>query len=380
MQYVEFPKLGINVSRFGMGCMRFPKTKNEDGQEIIDEQEAIKMIKHAVDNGVNYFDTAYAYGGSEEVLGKALSGGLRKKVFIATKSPVYKIKEEGEFDSFFKEELERLQTDHIDFYLLHGLNKESWKKVKKLKLLNKLDTLKNYGKIKYASFSFHDNLETFKEIIDSYSWDMCQIQLNFMQEDFQAGVKGLKYAASKGIGVVIMEPLQGGLLAESIPEDIIKAWDSSGIRRTPAEWGFRWISDFPEATVILSGVSSMKQLKEDIGIFEKDLTGALTDKELKVYERIKGIYKENLKVKCTGCRYCMPCPSGVNIPTVFRFYNNTYLGNDTARWKKPYKSWLCANEADASQCSECGQCEEVCPQQIEIIEKLKDAHEHLTAD
>jgi predicted aldo/keto reductase-like oxidoreductase len=380
MQYVEFPGLGINVSRFGMGCMRYPKTQNEDGKEIIDEKEAIKMIRYAVDNGVNYFDTAYAYGDSEVVLGKALSEGLREKVFIATKSPVFKIKEKEEFDGFFKEELERLQTNYVDFYLLHGLNKENWNKVKKLGLLNKLDALKKEGKIKYASFSFHDDLETFKEIIDSYPWDMCQIQLNFLQEDFQAGIEGLKYAASKGIGVIIMEPLQGGLLGEDVPEDIIKTWDSSGIKRTPAEWGFRWIADFPEATVILSGVSSMEQLKEDIKIFEDALPGLLTEKEHKAYDKIKDIYKEYLKVKCTGCAYCMPCPSGVNIPIVFRFYNNTFLGEDPTKWKKPYQKWLYANESDASRCNECGQCEEECPQQIEIIEKLKDADEYMMAD
>ena len=335
MQYVEFPGLGIEVSRFGMGCMRLPRTKGKDGKEIIDEKEAVKMIRYAAENGVNYFDTAHAYPGSEAVLGKALSGGLREKVFIATKSPVFNIKKEEEFETIFEKELERLQTDHIDFYLLHGLGKKNWETVKEFKLLNKLDALKKEGRIKYASFSFHDDLDTFKEIIDSYPFDMCQIQLNFLQEDFQAGVEGLKYAASKGIGVVIMEPLQGGLLGENVPEDIIKAWDSSGIKRTPAEWGFRWIADLPEATVILSGVSSMEQLKEDIKIFEDALPGSLTEGEHRAYEKIKDIYKEKLKVKCTGCAYCMPCPSGVNIPAVFRFYNNTFLGDDPSRWKKP---------------------------------------------
>jgi predicted aldo/keto reductase-like oxidoreductase len=313
-------------------------------------------------------------------VGKALYGGLREKVFIATKSPVFNIKKEEEFETIFEEELERLQTDYIDFYLLHGLSKKNWKTVKKFGLLNKLDGLKKEGRIKYASFSFHDNIDIFKEIIDSFNWDMCQIQLNFLQEDYQAGVEGLRYAASKGMGVVIMEPLQGGLLGEGVPEDIKKVWDSSGITRTPAEWGFRWIADFPEATVILSGVSSMEQLKEDIRIFEDALPGSLTENEYKVYEKIEKIYEEKLKVKCTGCAYCMPCPSGVNIRTVFRFYNNTFLGEDPSKWKKPYRTWLCANESDASQCTECGQCEEACPQQIEIMNRLKEAHEHMMAD
>ena len=335
------------------------------------------MMRFAAEKGVNYFDTAHAYPGSEEVLGKALEGDLRKKVIIATKSPIWNIKEEKDFDRILEEELEKLKTDYIDFYLLHGLDKKSWEKVKKLGLIEKLDKAKREGVTRFAAFSFHDDLKLFKEIIDSYKWDMCQIQLNFLQEDFQAGVEGLRYAASKGIGVVIMEPLQGGLLGENVPRDIIDKWDSSGIKRTPAEWAFKWIGNFPEATVILSGVSKMDQLKENIDIFEGAAPGSLTDQELKVYEEIKSVYKEKLKVGCTGCAYCMPCPSEVEIPTVFRFYNNTFLGDDAERWKSSYRSFLCKNERDASHCSECGQCEDACPQNIDIIDKLKEAHENL---
>ena len=281
MQYVEFPTLGIKLSRFGMGCMRLPKITDSKDGSVIDEQEAIRMIKYAIENGINYFDTAHAYPGSEEVLGKALSGGLREKVMIATKSPVWNIKKTKDFDILLAEELKRLQTDHIDFYLLHGLGKKSWEKVKELGLLKKLDETKKKGITKYAAFSFHDDLKLFKEIIDSYPWDMCQIQLNFLQEDYQAGVEGLRYAASKGIGVVIMEPLQGGLLGENVSRDIIEKWDSSGIKRSPADWAFKWVSNFPEATVILSGVSTMDQLKENISIFENALPDSLTDRELK---------------------------------------------------------------------------------------------------
>ena len=379
MQYVKFPKLGIDVSRFGMGCMRFPKKIGGKGKSIIDEAESIKMVRHAIDNGVNYFDTAYAYGDSEKVLGKALGGGLREKVIIATKSPVFNIEKSEEFEKYLEEELERLQTDHIDFYLLHGLGKKSWEKVKEFGLLEKLDRAREDGKIKYAAFSFHDNLELFKEIIGSYDWDMCQIQLNFMGEDYQAGVEGLKYAASKEIGVVIMEPLLGGLLGENVPQDIVDRWNQSGIIRSPAEWGFRWIADFPEAIVILSGVSTMEQLKEDIRIFEDAFPNSLTQKEIGVYTGIKKLYDSKIKVGCTGCAYCMPCPSGVNIPVVFRFYNNTFMG-DPAVYMKTYRSWLCASEMDASQCTECGKCEEECPQHIPIIDKLKEAHKHMMAE
>ncbi|MFA5015305.1 MAG: aldo/keto reductase, partial [Actinomycetota bacterium] len=287
MQYTIFPKLNIKVSRFGMGCMRFPKKINNTGKSITDETESIKMIRYAIENGVNYFDTAYVYKDSEATVGKALYGGLREKIFLATKCPVDKVKKQEDFDTLLDESLERLQTGYIDFYLLHGINKNCWENIKKFKLLNKLDDAKKDGKIIYGAFSFHDDLELFKEIIDSYNWDMCQIQLNYIGERFQAGVEGLKYAASRGIGVVIMEPLLGGLLAENVPSDIVKKWGSSGIKRTPAEWAFRWLANFPEVTIILSGVSTMKQLKENIKIFEKASPNSITDKEAKTFKEVK---------------------------------------------------------------------------------------------
>ena len=379
MQYIKFPKLNIKVSRFGMGCMRLPKKKNSVGKSITDELESIKMIQYAVENGVNYFDTAYVYKDSEAILGKALNGGLREKVFIATKSPVSIVEKPEDFDIYLDEELKRLQTEYIDFYLLHGLGKDSWKKAKKLKLLDKLDIAKKEGKIRYRAFSFHDDLKLFKEIIDSYSWDMCQIQLNFMGEYYQAGVEGLKYAASKDIGVVIMEPLFGGLLGENVPQDIVEKWDNSVIKRTPAEWAFRWLANFPEATIILSGVSTMEQLSEDIKIFEKAFPGSKTEKEAQTFKEVKKLYERKIKVRCTGCSYCMPCPSGVNIPGVFWNYNSAFM-RDPEISKEGYKSWFCNNKMDASQCTECGQCEETCPQHITVIDKLKVAHKYLISE
>ena len=379
MQYIKFPKLNIKVSRFGMGCMRLPKKKNSVGKSITDELESIKMIQYTVENGVNYFDTAYVYKDSEVVLGKALNGGLREKVFIATKSPVSMVEKPENFDIYLDEQLKRLQTEYIDFYLFHGLNKDSWKKAKKLKLLDKLDIAKKEGKIRYRAFSFHDDLKLFKEIIDSYSWDMCQIQLNFMGEYYQAGVEGLKYAASKDIGVVIMEPLFGGLLGENVPQDIVEKWDNSVIKRTPAEWAFRWLANFPEATIILSGVSTMEQLSEDIKIFEKAFPGSKTEKEAQTFKEVKKLYERKIKVRCTGCSYCMPCPSGVNIPGVFWNYNSAFM-RDPEISKEGYKSWFCNNKMDASQCTECGQCEETCPQHITVIDKLKVAHKYLISE
>lgn len=378
MQYTTFPKLNIKVSRFGMGCMRFPKKINSTGKNIIDEIESIKMIRYAIENGVNYFDTAYVYTDSEAIVGKALYGGLREKIFLATKSPVSMFQKQEDFDFYLDGSLKRLQTGYIDFYLLHGLNKSCWEKVKKFKLLDKLDIAKKKGKIIYGAFSFHDDLDLFKEIIDSYGWDMCQIQLNFIGENYQAGVEGLKYAASKDIGVVIMEPLLGGLLAQNVPPDIMEKWDSSGIKRTPTDWAFRWLANFPEVTIILSGVSSMEQLKEDIEIFGKTSPNSLTKKEIEIFKEIKKLYEKKLKVGCTGCSYCMPCPSGVDIPGVLWQYNSVFR-SDPKLVKEAYKSWFCYNKMDASQCSECGQCEEKCPQHIPIIEKLKEAHDYLTS-
>jgi len=359
-----------------MGCMRLPRKKTSVGKSITDEPESIKMIQYAVENGVNYFDTAYFYKDSEAILGKALNGGLREKVFIATKSPVRIVEKPEDFDIYLDEGLRKLQTGYIDFYLLHGLDSNSWEKVKKLKLLDKLDIAKKEGKIKYTGFSFHDNLELFKEITDSYSWDMCQIQLNFMGEYYQAGVKGLKYAASKDIGVVIMEPLFGGFLGENVPQDIVEKWDNSGIKRTPAEWAFRWIANFQEATVILSGVSTMEQLKEDIKIFGNAFPNSTPEKETQTFEEVKKLYERKIKVRCTGCSYCTPCPSGVNIPGVFWHYNRAFM-SDPEPWKERYKSFFCNYKMDASQCNECGQCEKACPQHITVIDKLKEAHKYL---
>lgn len=378
MQYVKFPNLGIKVSRFGMGCMRFPNTVDSKGNSIIDEAESIRMVRHAAENGVNYFDNAYVYEGSEKILGKALSGGWREKVMIATKSPVYEpiIERPEDFDKILDIEMERLQTDYIDFYLFHYLTEKSWKKINKLGLIKKLDGAKKDGRIKYTGFSFHDNLDLFKEIIDSYKWNMCQIQLNYMGESWEAGVEGLKYAASKGMGVVIMEPLLGGLLGENVPQDIVDKWNQSGTIRTPADWAFRWLGNFPEVTIVLSGVSAMYQLKENIEIFKNALPNSLTKKELGAFEGVRKLYKSKIKVGCTGCAYCLPCSSEVNIPAIFLHYNNTFMG-DPATSKDMYKSWLCAEKIDASQCTECGECEEVCPQNIPIIDRLKDAHKHL---
>ncbi len=381
MQYRKFGDLGFEVSVFGVGCMRLPVMEKPDGSKdysAIDEEEAIKMIRYAIDHGVNYFDTAYTYhgGNSEVVLGKALKDGYREKVKIATKLPLWQAESYEDFEKILDEQLKRLQVDTIDFYLLHALSKERWEKAKNLKVLDFLDKAVEAGKIRYPGFSFHDELDVFKEIIDSYDWKMCQIQLNILDMHYQAGVEGLKYAGSKGIPVVIMEPLRGGKLASNIPDDIQDMWNSAKIKRSPVEWAFRWLYNFPEVTVILSGVSTMEQLKENIEIFDKAVPNSMTDEELELVVKVKELYESKTKVNCTRCNYCMPCPSGVSIPEIFSLYNDASMFETVEEYANRYKN-LIKEEKDASKCIECGNCEAECPQNINIIEKLKEANEAL---
>lgn len=382
MQYRKFGALGFEVSTFGVGCMRLPVMQNPDGSKnysAIDEAEAIKMIRYAIDHGVNYIDTAYPYhgGNSERLVGKALKDGYREKVKLATKLPVWQTNSYEDFEKILDEQLSKLQTDTIDFYLLHSLSKNTWEKVRDLKVLDFLDKAVAKGKIRYPGFSFHDKLPVFKEIVDSYDWKMCQIQLNFLDEHYQAGVEGLKYANSKGIPVVIMEPLKGGKLATNIPKDVQELWNKAEIQRSPVEWAFRWLYNFPEVTVILSGVSTMEQLKQNIEIFDKATPNSMTDKELELVAKVKELYNSKIKVGCTRCNYCMPCPSGVSIPGIFGLYNDLAMYETVEEYANQYKD-LITKGKDASKCVECGNCESVCPQGIEIIQKLKEAHEALT--
>lgn len=382
MEYKEFGNLGFETSRFGMGCMRLPVRKNEQGKEEINENEAVKMIRYAVDNGVRYIDTAYPYheGQSEIVVGKALKDGYRERVKLATKSPVWLVNSNEDFDKYLDEQLKKLQLDHIDFYLLHALDKERWEKLKKLNVFSFLDRAKASGKIKYAGFSFHDELAVFKDIIDSYDWNMCQIQLNILDEFSQAGAAGLRYAGSKGIPVVIMEPLRGGKLSQRIPDEVKEIYNSyNKVKRSPVEWAFRWLYNFPEVAVILSGVSSMEQLKDNIHIFENAPSNCMSQEELDITRRVREFYESKTKVGCTGCKYCMPCPSGVFIPEVFSLYNNSSIFDAYEEGSADYKN-LIKNGKDASKCKECGRCQTLCPQGIEIIQKLKEAHKALTAE
>jgi predicted aldo/keto reductase-like oxidoreductase len=339
--------------------------------------EAERLLVYAAENGINYFDSAYVYHGgkSEVILGGAIKP-YRNKVYIATKLPVMIVKKRSDVERFIDEQLKRLDTNYIDFYLLHGLGRHSWSLMKEYKTLAFLDRLKSDGRIRHAGFSFHDDVKTFKEIVDSYDWTMCQIQYNYYDENRQAGKEGLQYAAGKGIGVVIMEPLRGGRLTDNIPSSIQSIWDSSAKKRSPAEWALRWIYNHPEVSLALSGMNSMAQLRENIKTAEDALPGSMGGDEIGLINEVKKRYQEMLQVNCTGCGYCMPCPNGVNIPTNFDAFNNYYLFGDKTFPKIEYNVFM-PEDQRASACVECGECEEKCPQQIAIRDELKRVHDAL---
>ncbi|WP_113674807.1 aldo/keto reductase [Vallitalea guaymasensis] len=373
MQYKLFGKTNEKVSRLGFGCMRFHT--NSDDNKDIKEELAIKQIRHAIDGGVNYIDTAYNYHGgeSEKLVAKALKNGYKEKVKIATKLPSWLIKTRQDMDKYLNEQLEKLQTDHIDFYLLHTLKKKLWKNLVENDVFEFLNSIVADGRVKHVGFSFHDDIDLFKEIVDSYDWDFCQIQYNFLDENYQAGKEGLIYAKERGLGVVIMEPLRGGSLAKSIPDDIAAIWNKADKKRTPAEWAFKFILNHPEVDVVLSGMNEMEHINENIRIATETTPDSLTNKEKELIDEVKSVYDSKIKVRCTNCAYCMPCPKGVDIPACFELYNESSMFDfDTA--KKEYTKDL-KNENKASMCIVCGQCEEKCPQHLEIREKLKEVVE-----
>ena len=371
MQYRKFGKCGFDVSALGFGCMRFPVLDNDNSK--INETESIKMIHHAIDSGINYLDTAYPYhnGNSELLLAKALKAGYREKIKLATKLPLWLVKSTSDYNKILDEQLKKLETDYVDLYLLHAVNKDRWKNLMSLNVIDALDKYKASGKVKYMGFSFHDDFNIFKEVIDSYNWDFCQIQFNFMDEHKQAGIEGLKYAASKGMAVVIMEPLRGGKLSITPPKEVEDIWNQADVKRTPAEWSLSWIWNHPEVSIVLSGMSTMEQLNENLNIADKAKENSLSPKDLSLVSKAKAAYESLTKVGCTGCRYCMPCPSGVDIPMNFSLYNEAFVYNDLKRKQNQYSNL--SEEKRASNCAKCGKCEKVCPQKLSIRDLLKDA-------
>lgn len=370
MQYRTFDKINEKVSLLGVGTMRFPLL--DDGS--VNEEEAISIIRTAIDSGVNYVDTAYMYhdGISEVITGKALKDGYREKVLLADKMPVWLAKDEEAMKQIFYTQLERLDTDCIDMYLVHNVNKSSWKRCKKLNVMPFLDEMKAQGKIKHIGFSFHDTPDLFKEVLDEYPWEFCQIQLNYMDKNHQAGVEGLKYAASKGLGVIIMEPLKGGRLTDRIPPTVKELMDGFDIKRTPAEWAFKWLAAMPEVTTMLSGMSSMEQLEANIAILSDADISTLSDKESEFIDRVSDEYNRLIPYSCTGCQYCMPCPQKLEIQKIIGYYNDWNVYEHNPSTKLEYDSWLVKHGSD---CIGCGACEEKCPQSLPVIEAMKAAAE-----
>lgn len=371
-------KGGEKVSILGYGCMRFPTKSGR-----IDEELAEKHLLTAIDQGVNYFDTAYIYhaGKSESFIGKVFSrNNCREQIKIATKLPVYLVHSNNDLARIFFNQLKRLETDYLDYYLMHSINDiESWERLKQLGILEFLEKEKKDGRIRHVGFSYHGSREDFIKLVDDYPWDMCQIQYNYIDVDFQAGIQGLRYAASKGMGVVVMEPLRGGSLVGRMPPEVKKIWDSSGIKRTPAELALRWVWNHPEVSVVLSGMSAIEQVIENIHTAGEAYPNSLDDKEKKLIDDIRKKYLRLMKVGCTGCSYCMPCPFGVDIPKCFSLYNSKMVFKErTARFRYlGFAGGINGRESHAALCKECGKCEKVCPQHIHIREALKDVTREL---
>lgn len=374
MEYRKDQK-GNSISVLGYGCMRFTKKGNS-----IDIDKAEQEVMAAVDAGVNYFDTAYIYPGSEAALGEILyRNHCRSKVYIATKLPHYMIKSLGGVEKAFQEELRRLKTEYVDYYLMHMLtDTTTWEKLLGMGIDGWIQEKKKSGAIRNIGFSYHGNTEMFQKLVDAYDWDFCQIQYNYMDEYSQAGRAGLQYAHAKGLPVIIMEPLRGGRLVDRLPESAKQLFKSEGIKYTPAGLAFRWLYDQPEVTCVLSGMNSLEMVKENTTTASECPAGGLTSEEKELIERVKAEIKRSVKVGCTGCGYCMPCPKGVDIPGTFLCYNAIYSeGKGSARMDYLRCTALRKNFSSASQCVGCGKCEMHCPQQIEIRKELKTASREL---
>ena len=373
MLYRKILKNGDELSILGFGCMRLPIKEGK-----IDEERAAQQVRFAIDHGVDYIDTAWPYhmGESEPFLGRALAGGYREKVKLATKLPSWTVKSREDMDRILNAQLEKLRTDHIDYYLVHGLVGTLWDKMEKLDVLEFLDRAREDGRIVNAGFSFHGSVDDFKRIVDAYPWIFCQIQYNFLDEKNQAGTEGLEYAASKGMGVIIMEPLRGGKLTNPIPPAVQDTWNEASVKRTPAEWALRWIWNHPEVTVVLSGMNEEAHIEENLRIADEAYPNSLTEAEIQLVKKVEQKYRELMKTGCTGCRYCAPCPSGVDIAGCFEIYDNFYLSGNEKEAKLMYAAkpgGIIRGDVPgyASQCVQCGQCLEKCPQHLDIPTFLK---------
>ncbi len=377
MQFRKFGRHDFTVSALGFGCMRLPTHDGNPTSGNVDEAESIRMIRLAIDRGVTYVDTAYAYHGghSETVTGKALKAGYRDRVMLATKAPMWLIRKTEDFDRFLNEQLTKLQTDRIDCYLFHALNRKTWEgSVLKLGLLQRAEAAVRDGRIRRIGFSFHDGPEAFRQIIDGYSrWDLCQIQYNYLDVENQAGTEGLKHAASRGLAVVVMEPLLGGRLAN--PPDPVRGLFNQAPRRSAsaADWAFQWLWTQPEVSTVLSGMSAMRQVEENLRSAEASGVGSLTSGDMELIGKVRQAYRSMHPIPCTRCGYCMPCPHGVEIPRNFELYNDGSIHRNAGIPRFYYSAFMPEAER-AAACVQCGECLEKCPQTIDIPGWMPKVH------
>lgn len=387
MQYRTFGKLNWRPSALGFGAMRLPVIDGDPAR--IDEPEATRMLRYAIDSGINYVDTAWPYHRemSEPFVGRALKDGYRERVKLATKLPCWLVKERADFDRYLDEQRARLDIATIDFYLLHALDAERWRAMRDLGVLDWAERAIADRRIGHLGFSFHDTYEAFQDIVDAYDgWTFCQIQYNYLDEEYQAGTRGLKYAADRGLGVIVMEPLRGGLLAgnagqhqgQGVPKPIQALWDAAPTRRTPAEWALQWLWHQTEVSLILSGMSTLVQVQENVGSASRSAPGRLTNDELALVARARDEYRRMSPIPCTDCKYCQPCPNNVAIPRIFDIYNQAMMFDAPAHARFVYANWVPEAER-GDRCIACGECETKCPQHIAIIEWLETADRYLTA-
>lgn len=378
MQMRKFRGVDKENSLLGLGVMRL----KEDENGKVDAEEGIRLIRYAIDNGINYIDTAYTYHGgmSEKIVGMALKDGYREKAVLADKMPTWLLKSEEDAEKYFSKQLERLDVDCIDMYLVHNIIPSNWKKARKYNLLPFLEKKKAEGRIKHIGFSFHGDIELFKEVIDAYPWEFCQIQLNYLDKDSQAGLEGLAYARERGIDVIVMEPLKGGRISDKVPPSVQAIWDRAKAdnevyrHRTPAEWAFKWVAAQPGVSLVLSGMNTYEQLDENIRIFSQDDLSVLTEEELGIIDNVAEEYNSKIKYQCTGCGYCLPCPQKIDIPYLIDKLNNWFAFDKNPSTRLEYHTWT---DKHGSDCIHCEQCQEKCPQSLKISDIMSEAEAEL---
>jgi uncharacterized protein len=381
MQYRTFGKIDFTPSALGFGAMRLPVLANADGKpdfKQIDYPKATAMLRRAIDGGVNYVDTAWMYHEDtcEAWVAEALKDGYREKVKVATKMPVWHVQKPGDFDRILNTQLERLQTDSVEFYLLHSLDDAHWRCVVEQGQLAAAAKALADGRIGHLGFSFHGTYDLFEEVLAATDlWEFCQIQLNYMDEDYSAGRRGLELAAGRELGVIVMEPIRGGQLARNLPPQVKAVWAEAWLPRSPAEWALQWVWSIPEVSFVLSGMSTMRHVEEDLTYASRSRPGLLAEDELALVERVRDLYRELSPIPCTACRYCMPCPQGVAIPEILALYNDGHMYGDASRQRVVY-GWI-DEEERADRCTACGECEEKCPQGIAVSDWIEKAQAFL---